>query len=205
VSLPLGEDGKEAAGRGVSPGPFTLEWSALPLPSKPLSNRLKLQAEQWLPLAYKLAGKAKRQFTDIPGDDIDSMATDALISAVSLYKPERGLPLGAWLGWAIPRLILNGIREHLRVRGPKKQWPAHEDGRLVEFGADAPPAANSELLDDLEKWIDPRHLAVLVSRRGLDVTLRDLAPLLGVSAERVRQIEEAALSTARRRLRRHAP
>jgi len=178
------------------------------LPKRPLTEEQKQLAEQWLPLAMRLAGKATKHFANIDPQEIHSMAYDALLHAVSTFRPARGVPIRNWLGWAVYRLIMNGIRDYRASRRLESEWPVDVEGELIviaELGREQRSmVAEREIVDDLRRKLDPKYFAVLECRQAYDVKREDIARFLGVSPVRVGQIEQKALAAARRRINRHA-
>lgn len=107
----------------------------------------------------------------------------------------------------LPKKKLNIIKKAIRIYNAAPQADAGEDGRSMdELFTDTgtlAPESNITKLDDLRQVMglldkmDPREAAVLRLRFGLEgeepMTLKEIGERLGLTRERVRQIESLAL------------
>jgi RNA polymerase sigma-B factor len=112
--------------------------------------------ELHLPLARNLAGRYR--YTPEPRDDLEQVASLALVKAVDRFDPTRGVPFGAYA----VATILGELKRHMR----DTTWAVHV------------PRALKERILAVE-----RAERSLSSRLGGAPTLEELAAEAGVSAE----------------------
>ena len=114
--------------------------------------------EQHLPLARSLAGRYR--YTPQPLEDLEQVASLALVKAVDRFAPERGAPFAAF---AVPT-ILGELKRHMR----DATWAVHV------------PRALKERVLAVE-----RAERTLSNRLGSAPTAQQLAAEAGVSTEEV--------------------
>jgi RNA polymerase primary sigma factor len=134
------------------------------------ARRVYLQAHGREPTTAELA-----QVTGLPGSQVDDLVV-AERSARGLEEPVGGEDGGTTFG----ELLADPVAEEAYERIPRRM--------------------EIEGLPRLLDGLDPRECLIVRARFGLDgrqQTLRELAGGLGVSAERVRQIEQCALDKLR--------
>lgn len=131
----------------------------------------------------------------------------ALMRSVEKFDYSRGFKLSTYATWAI-RKALAGRYRKLATRRDRFPPTAPEllDGCVSERGIPSLMERESELMNrqiyELVEQLDSRDRDVLAMRFGLDDTpartLHDVGEQIGVSKERVRQIEQRALQRLRR-------
>ncbi|MEZ4444662.1 MAG: sigma-70 family RNA polymerase sigma factor [Polyangiaceae bacterium] len=163
----------------------------------------------------------------VPLADLIQDGNIALMHAVELFDPERGTRLSTYASAWLQRAMLRSVRSLSRtVRLPESARNARSDSVPIDepFGearlsltdmliapdAIAPDdeaareqirARAREMLDQLK----PQEAFVVRRRFGIDhdaaLTLQEIGDELGITRERVRQIEKAALDKLKRRMR----
>lgn len=131
----------------------------------------------------------------------------ALMRSVEKFDYSRGFKLSTYATWAI-RKALAGRYRKLATRRDRFPPTAPEllDGCVSERGIPSQMERESEMVNsqiqELIRQLDSRDRDVLSMRFGLDDmparTLHDVGEEIGVSKERVRQIEQRALQRLRR-------
>jgi RNA polymerase sigma factor (sigma-70 family) len=157
-------------------------------------------------LAFKMA---RRYGFGLDPDDADSLAMSAMIAAIAHYGPR------------IPVKLSTKISEHIRGRlhdARKKNGRRRPTGSLTVYTGDReyqdeppdhrepepwqyeeqPERRRQAVLDATEKLRERWRLVVKARMDGR--TLDEIGAQLGVTRERVRQIEEAAVVSLRRTL-----
>jgi RNA polymerase sigma factor (sigma-70 family) len=132
----------------------------------------------------------------------------SLLRAIEKFDYARGTRFSTYAVYVIARDFARSIPE-------EAQWTARLAPELVGSAAEKPvPTAGDDeallrraaaLLDDLLTELPQREREVIQARFGLTgtdgpVSLEELGRRMGVSGERVRQIERSALDKLRRRL-----
>ena len=181
---------------------------------RPLTDEERDLVRDNLRLVYKLANTARGW---LPYDDGVQEGTLGLMRSVQYYDPQRG-PFGPHAGRGILRAIFRARDEDtgaLRVPHVSQDF-RRQRGRLprpAEWSLDD-PALHQELAAPLPDPPDSRLPAlrrVLSTLRGRDARIihlryvnersrTEVAERLGLSRERVRQLEVAALARLRRRI-----
>jgi RNA polymerase sigma-32 factor len=183
-----------------------------------------------LPLARRIARKY-RSGADREWDDLDAEAFLGLKRALATFDAERGFRFNTFARWWIVEAVSNyAKRSRSVVRGPSRgnghgndvslNAPAeHEDGEghqaiddLADDDAVDPEAAvvrheegalAHETVHEALDSLDDRERRIFTARRLSDdpPTLRELGAQIGLTAERVRQIEAVALDKVSARVR----
>ncbi len=131
-----------------------------------LSARAEL-AERLLPLARDLA--LRYSYTDEPIDDLVQVASIGLVKAIDRFDPERG---SKFTSYAAPT-ILGELKRHFRDKG----WSVHVPRDLQE-----------------RSLAVSREFEVLSKQLGRSPRAREVAKVLGCSAEEVLEAQEVAAS-----------
>ena len=180
-------------------------------------------------LVVKIANDYKRYRMDF--EDIVSNGTIGLMKAIEMFDPEKGgfsQYASAWINKYI-RMGFDSYRgihtkRYDRMTSEERSVSVVEslnekigDGETEcaeSLEADCPTPCERVALDDsvramleaMDKVLDSREKSIVRARYGLDghgeLTLREIAERLGMTHERVRQIEVSALAKLRERLER---
>lgn len=153
--------------------------------------------EQWLPLIRKLAWRIARGDPERVEMLVQETAIVALVNYEN-YDPSKGA-VSSWLGWRVRHAAHNLNHHRLKKARNEVSWPTYEgdDGDAVAM--EVPVEANQEAALELSEALTAlsqlnerdRHV-LLVRSEGY--TLKQVGDKLGVSTERVRQIEKTALT-----------
>lgn len=180
-------------------------------------------------LVLKIANDYKRYRMDF--EDIVSNGTIGLLKAIEMFDPEKGA-FPQYASAYINKYIRMGFDSYRGIHTKRyDRMKQEERSSLVveslnekvgdgetEFAdsleADCPTPCERVALDDsvramleaMDRVLDSREQFVVRARYGLDgngvLTLREIAEKLGMTHERVRQIEVSALTKLRERLER---
>lgn len=179
--------------------------------------------ERNLKLAYKFAGRYARGYSGPLFEEYLSHATLGLIEGAERWDAGRGIGFATYCVYWIRRRILEGIRGRCLIhiphyytfaerRGlearlrpgpiPAEEWgPAAREGAGVVEEEDE-RRRRREKLEALLGRLDARDREVLRRRFFLGETLDEVGARVGVSKERVRQIEQKAVRRLRNLARR---
>ena len=133
----------------------------------------------------------------------------ALLRAVDGFDFARGNKFSTYATWAIRNHLSRAMRREEQARGrlalgPTPSAPEAADTRTDAGAEQRAQERRERVVARLLGHLDERERRVIVGRFGIggvsEETLRQLGAELGISKERVRQIE----SSARGKLRRHA-
>ena len=133
----------------------------------------------------------------------------ALLRAVDGFDIARGNKFSTYATWAIRNHLSRAMRLEEQARGrlalgPTPSTPEAADTRTDAGAEQRAQERRERVVAHLLGHLDERERRVIVGRFGIggvsEETLRQLGAELGISKERVRQIE----SSARGKLRRHA-
>jgi RNA polymerase primary sigma factor/RNA polymerase sigma factor len=151
---------------------------------------------------------AKRHVT--PSDDFFNLVSDgnmSLIRAVEKFDYSRGNKFSTYASWAIMKNFARTIPEEYKLR---ERFKTSQDDTFT--GAHDPRTDQVELehaqqlretqVNRILSRLDEREASIIVRRFGLDhhkepQTLKEVGEEMGVTKERVRQIEARALSKMR--------
>ena len=160
------------------------------------SNGPKLQAlsdedandlcERYQPLAYKIAGSYRGKGIDL--EDLRAAGLMGLVLASRRFKPDREVAFGGyaqhWIRGEITKLF-KGCNPLDRAKSLTLKTPTNEEFHQRDV-ADAPPVISPDL-----SGLSARE-SFIVQTRAAGKTLKEIGGGLGLSAERVRQIEALA-------------
>ncbi|HZO15832.1 MAG TPA: sigma-70 family RNA polymerase sigma factor [Polyangiaceae bacterium] len=165
----------------------------------------------------------RRYYRDgLSGDDLAAEGRLGLLVAAQRFDPHRGVRFGRYAAWWVRAMVRRHALRNRRIVAPPaarqaamntRDAPVATDGGLYDL-ADMTPSPE-ELLEAAERRLIlesnvrramgklPDRERAIVSRRLLEddkVTLESLGRDIGVSRERVRQLEERAKGQLRRAL-----
>lgn len=149
----------------------------------------------------------------VPYDDLAQEAVLAMTRAARDFEPGRGLSFLTLAGACIKHaLFAAAVRAAAALRHREPQLSALEEGGpdggpmaaadpdAAEAGGEAAGGEARALAERALALVGGRYAEVLRLRHYEGLTLTEAGRRLGVSRERARQMEKAALATARRRL-----
>jgi RNA polymerase primary sigma factor/RNA polymerase sigma factor len=143
-------------------------------------------------------------------DDFFTLVSDgnmSLIRAVEKFDYSRGNKFSTYASWAImknfARTIPHEFKHRDRFRTSLDElFTSQEDGRGDQLGEESAQRLRSEQVNKILARLDDREQKIIISRFGLDYrqepqTLKEVGAEMGVTKERVRQIEARALNKLR--------
>jgi len=155
----------------------------------------------------KLTVSIARRFANArtPLDELVSEGQATLLAAISKFDPERGFRFSTYATHALRRRLLRYLRNCQRERerfGELPQDHLLSDGHRWTLAYERRLLATLEQVERLLGHLPPRDRYILRSRYGWGRefdprTLQDIADELGVSRERVRQLEARSLKRLR--------
>ena len=199
------------------------------MPAELLLSRAEQEAmiEQWRLYAYSLANKFyfnARKWLSL--EECQAIAVEGLWDGARRFQPGRGVQFSTYATWWVMQNLhrakrkamgvpvhhkygTEGFAEASRVLCPKVSLNAdYRSGSgtltFAETVPSRPEADHPEFPDDFwkraDKWLDPVGQKVIRLRFHDELTLEEAGSVLGITRERVRQLEAKALE----KLRRHA-
>jgi RNA polymerase sigma factor (sigma-70 family) len=150
------------------------------------------------PLAFSIAGKYRNR--GVARHELRSAGLLGLVKAARKFDPERGVPFGGFAQHWIRGEILSLFkptrdalgRRTLSLNAPLPSSEEDEPREFMDIVADeARPAITPDL-----SGLSEKERNILEARLGGE-TLREIGRELGISAERVRQIEARARSNVK--------
>jgi len=143
-------------------------------------------------------------------DDFFELVSDgnmSLIRAVEKFDYSRGNKFSTYASWAImknfARTIPSGYKHRERFRsGTEEMFVAAEDTRGDQYAEESAQHMRESQVGSILSALDEREQKIIISRFGLNhdqepQTLKEVGADMGVTKERVRQIEARALSKLR--------
>lgn len=151
---------------------------------------------------------AKRHMNS--SDDFFSLVSDgnmSLFRAVEKFDYSRGNKFSTYASWAIMKNFARSIpsefkhKDRFRTTG-EEVFMAHEDTRVDHFAAEIAQKQRVKQINRILNKLDHREQQIIIRRFGLDhnnepLTLKEVGAELGVTKERIRQIEARALTKLR--------
>ena len=148
-------------------------------------------------IAKRHVGQAEEFFSLVSDGNM------SLIRAVEKFDYGRGFKFSTYASWAImknfARTIPHEFKQRDRFRtSSEEMFSSKEDYRLVPFEAESAQQLREMQIDKILSRLDEREQRIIISRFGLDhneepLTLKEVGKKMGVTKERIRQIEARAL------------
>jgi RNA polymerase primary sigma factor/RNA polymerase sigma factor len=151
---------------------------------------------------------AKRHLA--PNDDFFGLISDgnmSLIRAAEKFDYSRGNKFSTYASWAImknfARTIPDEFKHQDRFRTSNEEvFDFQQDRRADNFAMEIDQATRTDQIHKILHTLDQREQQIIVRRFGLDhrfepLTLKEVGEAMGVTKERVRQLEARALSKLR--------
>ena len=157
--------------------------------------------EQNLGLIYSIGSRFRSR--DVEWDDVRGEAFYALVRAVEGFNPWFGFRFSTYACNAIRRALIHLGRKatQYRCRFPVEHDPIYEQPAETDVDSDLYVERLSRVLDQNLAELTDREVTVLDWRFPKDggeaLTLGEVGEVIGLSKERVRQIQKRALSKLR--------
>jgi len=146
-----------------------------------------------------------------PTDNFFELVSDgnmSLIRAVEKFDYSRGNKFSTYASWAIMKNFARTIPDELRRRdrfrtSNQEMFTATKDDRSDQYEQESAQHQREEQIGKILERLDDREQKIIISRFGLarghePLTLKEVGAEMGVTKERVRQIEARALSKLRK-------
>jgi RNA polymerase primary sigma factor/RNA polymerase sigma factor len=146
-----------------------------------------------------------------PGENFFELVSDgniSLIRAVEKFDFARGNKFSTYASWAIMKNFARTIPDEHRHRDRFRTSHADmfgttEDLRSDQYEQESAQVQREGQIGRILERLDEREAKIIVSRFGLSpghepLTLKEVGAVMGVTKERIRQIEARALSKLRK-------
>jgi len=146
-----------------------------------------------------------------PAENFFELVSDgnmSLIRAVEKFDYSRGNKFSTYASWAIMKNFARTIPDENRYRdrfrtSVTEMFSTTQDGRSDQYEQESAQLQRENQVERILDRLDEREQQIIVSRFGLHrgqepLTLKQVGAALGVTKERIRQIEARALSKLRR-------
>lgn len=146
-----------------------------------------------------------------PAENFFELVSDgnmSLIRAVEKFDYARGNKFSTYASWAIMKNFARTIPDENRHRdrfrtSHGEMFTATEDARSDQYEQESSQNQRESQVEQILDRLDEREQQIIISRFGLNrgqepLTLKQVGAAMGVTKERVRQIEARALSKLRR-------
>jgi len=140
--------------------------------------------------------------------DLVSDGNMSLIRAVEKFDYARGNKFSTYATWAVMKNFARTIPDEIKHRdrfktSAEEMFSATEDRRTDQYEQEAAQTRRESQVGKILENLDEREQKIIIRRFGLDynrepLTLKEVGDELGVTKERVRQIEARALSKLRK-------
>lgn len=172
-----------------------------------LTPEQQARAAELFPKAMKFALKIMAGFSYDTRDELLAAAAHGLAVAAARWRPEVGSKFESYAFEYVQGYCLQWFNRHGRFHWNRcrtgRVGAVHddEDGRIC--GIDPPgrdlsaPETRTDELEPYLRRLDPVARDILEKRYALDMTLVEIAATMGVTRERVRQLEGRALEKLR--------
>jgi len=145
-----------------------------------------------------------------PAADFFELVSDgnvSLMRAAEKFDVSLGYRFSTYASWAIVKNFARTIPDVLRRRGrfcsnQSEMFDAREDDRTDQYAQESAQIQRESQVEGILRRLDERERQIVTSRFGLvrsqePLTLRQVGAALGVTKERVRQIQCRAMSKLR--------
>jgi RNA polymerase primary sigma factor/RNA polymerase sigma factor len=144
------------------------------------------------------------------GDNFFELVSDgnmSLIRAVEKFDFARGNKFSTYASWAIMKNFARTIPDELKHRdrfrtSHSEMFASTEEPRSDQYEQESAQSQREAQIGKILERLDEREQKIIISRFGLDhghepQTLKEVGAEMGVTKERIRQIEARALSKLR--------